>query len=184
MTRRTTSRAPEMFPGRQPSSHPNPCLGGVCSRYAGSERAPGRSWTAQDDGCQAGSRDGAGRERRHLPATPRWSRNETAWAAGQRDGRGPTAAPSARAHSTPSAHGPPGRVSAGPRTRPARTHTPLGADRQRPHGVRQRRGSEPLSSPRRGPPQSAPRAVCHQHPRARDYGVPRPVIQLRAVPEA
>jgi hypothetical protein len=58
MTRRTTSRAPGMFPSRQPSSHPNPCLGGVCSRYAGSERTPQRSRTVQNDGCQAGSRDG------------------------------------------------------------------------------------------------------------------------------
>jgi hypothetical protein len=58
MTRRTTSRAPGMFPGRQPSSHPNPCLGRVCSRYAGSERTPRRSRKVQNDGCQAGSRDG------------------------------------------------------------------------------------------------------------------------------
>jgi hypothetical protein len=58
MTRRTTSRAPGMFPGRQPSSHPNPCLGGVCSRYAGSERTLRRSRIVQNDGCQAGSRNG------------------------------------------------------------------------------------------------------------------------------
>jgi len=71
MTRRTTSRAPGMFPGRQPSSHPNPCLGGVCSRYAGSERTPRRSRKVHNDGCQAGSRDGFEPPGGVLAPTPR-----------------------------------------------------------------------------------------------------------------
>jgi len=71
MTRRTTSRAPGMFPGRQPSSHPNPCLGGVCSRYAGSERTLRRSRKVHNDGCQAGSRDGFEPPGGVLAPTPR-----------------------------------------------------------------------------------------------------------------
>jgi hypothetical protein len=71
MTRRTTSRAPGMFPGRQPSSHPNPCLGGVCSRYAGSERTLRRARTVQNDGCQAGSRDRFEARGAVLAPTPR-----------------------------------------------------------------------------------------------------------------
>jgi hypothetical protein len=157
MTRRTTSRAPEMFPGRQPSSHLNPCLGGVCSRYAGSERAPGRSWTAQNDGCQAGSRDGFGWRAKGpsgdaTMVSKRDSHGPRATRRARAAGRGPPAAPPERAHSTPSAHELPGPLGAGPGRAWRARKRPWARTRRTPRtACTKRRGPSPGQRPGAGP---------------------------------
>ena len=77
MTRRTTSRAPGMFPGRQPSSHPNPCLGGCVPATPGANArfgGPGKyTTTAAKQAAAMGSSPREECLRRHRG----WSRNET-----------------------------------------------------------------------------------------------------------
>src|SRR6266536_5185784 len=69
MTRRTTSRAPGMFPGRQPSSHPNPCLGGCVPATPGANARLGGhgqyKTTAAKQAAAMGVEPWEGRSRRH-----------------------------------------------------------------------------------------------------------------------
>ena len=174
MTRRTTSRAPGMFPGRQPSSHPNPCLGGVCSRYAGSERTLRRSRKVQNDGCQAGSRDGfespgkracadtdGGLETRQSEA--RWQTRRLP--ASKRDGgRGSCNAPRA-CHKA---------ASRGLRTRRRRVPQVPGADRTTRRGM-------PASAVRRGLRDTPPGGYCKRPLPSRPHDTARVPTSVRAV---
>jgi hypothetical protein len=174
MTRRTTSRAPGMFPGRQPSSHPNPCLGGVCSRYAGSERTLRRSRKVQNDGCQAGSRDGFESQGGALaPTRPRWSRNETV-----RGTLANTTAPGLKARRRARV---PQRAAGMSQSRepwpedtpPARTQVP-GADRTTRRGM-------PASAVRRGLRDPPPGRYCKRPLPSRPHDTARVPTRVRAV---
>jgi hypothetical protein len=173
MTRRTTSRAPGMFPGRQPSSHPNPCLGGVCSRYAGSERTLRRSGQYKTTAAKQAAAMGSSLREECLRRHRRWSRNETVTGtlatrrlpASKRDGgRGSCNAPWV-CHKA---------ASRGPRTRRRRVPQVPGADRTTRRGM-------PASAVRRGLRDTPPGWYYKRPLLSRPHDTARVPTSVRAV---